>query len=210
LTTNIRRLAPRKTPVQARAVETRERILDAAARVFGRHGYSTGTTNRVAVEAGLSIGSLYQYFPSKDSILVELIRRHVSNGVQAIQHELHAGDGDDADGGLDRLIAAVIDAAISNHLDDPALHQVLFEESPRPPELLAELRALEDEAIDRTAAILVADPGVEVDDQAMAARIVVATIESVVHRVVATRDRQVDIASFRREMITMISRYLRR
>ena len=66
------RLRPRKTPVQPRAVETRDRILAAAARVFSRHGYAAGTTNRIAAEAGLSVGSLYQYLPDKEAIVEAL------------------------------------------------------------------------------------------------------------------------------------------
>jgi AcrR family transcriptional regulator len=204
--------------VQPRAVETRDRILDAAARVFSRHGYSAGTTNRIATEAGLSIGSLYQYFPKTVAILVELVRRHVDEGFQAVTAQLVAVDGDgdgDGDGGnaeipdrTRRLLAAAVDAAITNHVDDPALHQVLFEESPRPPELLAELHAVEDRAIALAAEILAADPHVRVADPTMAARVVVTTIESLVHRAVATRDRQVDIPTFRHELITLLERYL--
>lgn len=188
MTKTTRRLAPRKTPIQDRSVETRARILEAAARVFSRHGYTMGTTNRIAAEAGLSIGSLYQYFPNKDSILVELVRRHIDDGVHAVNAQLDTIEEGGAASRLEGTVAAVIDAAISNHVGDPGLHQVLFEECPRPPELLAELKALENDAIDRTAAILAADPDVRVDDPTMAARIVVTTIESVVHRVIATRD----------------------
>lgn len=202
------RLSPRKTPVQRRAVETRERILAAAARIFSRHGYAAGTTNRIAAEADMSVGSLYQYFPNKDAILVELVRHHVDEGVAAVGAHLDAVR-DGGAGSAERALAAVVDAVIDVHLGDPALHQVLFEESPRPPELLAELRALEEAAVARTAALLAADPTVRVDDHALAARLVVATIESLVHRVVAVRGRAVDVPAFRRELVAMVSRYLR-
>jgi AcrR family transcriptional regulator len=207
MTSPSRRLAPRKTPVQDRSVETRARILDAAARVFSGHGYAAGTTNRIAAEAGLSVGSLYQYFPNKDSILIELVRRHLDEGFRAVTERLAEVDADRAGSTL-RLIEAAVDATIGNHVDDPGLHQVLFEESPRPPELLAELHALETLAIDQAAAVLAADPDVRVADPVMAARVVVTTIESVVHRVVATRARQVDIPTFRHELVTMLERYL--
>jgi AcrR family transcriptional regulator len=207
MTPRPRQLAPRKTPVQHRAVETRARILDAAARVFSRHGYSAGTTNRIAAEAGLSVGSLYQYFPNKDAILVELVRRHLDAGLRAVVEGLAAVDAG-ATGRTRRLLTAAVDAAIGNHVDDPGLHQVLFEESPRPPELLAELRAAEDRAIGLAAAVLAADPGVRVADPAMAARVVVTTIESLVHRIVATRDRPVDVPALRHELVTMLDRYL--
>lgn len=220
MTTTPRRLHPRKAPVQARAVETRDRILDAAARVFGQHGYAAGTTNRIAEAAGLSVGSLYQYFPNKDAILVELVRRHVREGTAAVEAAIEAalaaaipGDAEpgdaDADADAVALLAAVVDAVIATHAGDPALHQVLFEESPRPPELLAELHQLEAAAVDRAATLLVADPRVQVADPVLAARLVVTTVESLVHRTIATRSPEpVDVAAFRRELLTLLTRYL--
>jgi AcrR family transcriptional regulator len=207
------RLAPRKTPVQLRAVETRERILDAAARVFSRHGYAAGTTNRIADEAALSVGSLYQYFPNKDAILVELVRHHVAAGTAAVRACLDAAVDAAASGDraldIESLLGAVVDAAIAAHRDDPGLHQVLFEESPRPPEVLAELRVMEQTLVEQVTALLAAAPGVRVADPALAARIAVVTVESLVHRVVATRTPQVDLVAFRDELVGMVGRYLR-
>jgi len=199
-----KRLRPRKTPVQARSVETRDRILDSAARVFSAHGYAAGTTNRIAAEAGLSVGSLYQYFPNKDAVLVELVRRHVADGTRHLVDALGAG----APGSLEDWVGLLVDAMIANHRDDPGLHQVLFEEAPRPPELLAELHGLEDRAVVVVAGILRSLPEVRVDDIDTAARFVVVTVESLVHRVVATRDPALDVATFRDELVTMLVRYL--
>ena len=78
-TAKAKALQPRKQGKQQRAVVTRQRILDAAAHVLATHGYAAGTTNRVAEAAGVSIGSLYQYFPNKDAILVELATAHVNS-----------------------------------------------------------------------------------------------------------------------------------
>ena len=75
-----RRLQPRRKPRQVRAELTRERILTAAAHVFAEHGYAAGTTNRIAERARISIGSLYQYFPNKDTILASLLVRHIDRG----------------------------------------------------------------------------------------------------------------------------------
>src|SRR2546423_5851957 len=71
-------LKPRRSPRQERSRETVEAILEGAAQVFERHGYAKGTTNRIAERAGVSIGSLYQYFPNKGAIVVELSRRHMA------------------------------------------------------------------------------------------------------------------------------------
>jgi AcrR family transcriptional regulator len=66
----------RRQPSQARSRETVEALLEAATRVFRRQGWKA-TTNRIALEAGVSIGSLYEYFPNKQALLVALAERHV-------------------------------------------------------------------------------------------------------------------------------------
>ena len=65
-------IAARKRPVQARSARLVADILEAAARVLAREGARHFTTVRVAEEAGVSIGSLYQYFPSKEALLFRL------------------------------------------------------------------------------------------------------------------------------------------
>lgn len=72
------RLSPRKQPSQERARETVAAILTAAAEVFATRGYAGTTTNRIARRAGVSIGSLYQYFPNKDALLAGLMERHLA------------------------------------------------------------------------------------------------------------------------------------
>lgn len=65
---------PRKIPKQARSAAMVETILEAAARILEEEGIAQLNTNRISQRAGVSVGSLYQYFPSKDAIVLELIR----------------------------------------------------------------------------------------------------------------------------------------
>ncbi len=197
--------APRRRPQQERSREPRQRILDAAAHVFSTHGYSAGTTNRIAAAADLSIGSLYQYFPNKDSILVELTRAHL---VAGSQHVLERFGADPTDG-LEAKLRVAVEAMLENHASAHRLHQVLFEEAPRPPQLLAEARALEQQAIDLVAALLAEDPEVQVRDLRLAASMVVTTIESLVHRFIARDPDTLDEAAFADELVAMLLRYLR-
>lgn len=67
---------PRRRPSQARSRQTVEAILEGAARVFRREGWDA-TTNRIAEEAGVGIGTLYEYFPNKEALLHVLAERHV-------------------------------------------------------------------------------------------------------------------------------------
>jgi AcrR family transcriptional regulator len=201
---NAKRLDPRKRPVQRRSQETRQRILTAAARVFADHGYAAGTTNRIAEAAGLSIGSLYQYFPNKDAVLVELVKAHVNQGLSIIQDHL-ADQG--LAGTLEGRLRTFVRAAIENHLDEPRLHRVLFEEAPRPPDLLAMLHAAEAWTVAGAKKLLEEDPEVTVADTATAARLVVAAIESLVHRFFAS-DLPGDVDRFEDELVAMLHRYL--
>jgi len=62
-------VAPRRLPLQRRSRETVAAILEAAAKVFGERGYWEATTNHIADVAGVSVGSLYEYFPNKDALI---------------------------------------------------------------------------------------------------------------------------------------------
>jgi AcrR family transcriptional regulator len=72
-----RRLATLRRPPTRRATATFEAVVEAAARVLVTHGIGGLTTNRIAEVAGVSIGSVYQYFPNKESIVSALIERHL-------------------------------------------------------------------------------------------------------------------------------------
>ncbi|CAI3159264.1 HTH-type transcriptional regulator RutR [Acinetobacter oleivorans] len=112
---------PRKRPLQARSMATFEAILEAAARILESLGFAGFNTNAVAELAGVSIGSLYQYFPSKDALIVELIRRdraELSNRiVEAIQQH------DAAD--LKEKLKLIIQAAVQHQLSRPQLARTL-------------------------------------------------------------------------------------
>ncbi|GAA5159888.1 TetR/AcrR family transcriptional regulator [Pseudonocardia eucalypti] len=203
--TTPKRLRPRNQPKQPRARQTREDILRAAAQVFAQHGYAAGTTNRITEAAYLSIGALYQYFPNKDAILLELMNAHVDAGVDAVRKHLAGGLPDR----LEDTLALFVRAAVDNHRDQPRLHQVLFEEAPRPARFLARLHVLEAELVAGAGAFLAGHPEVRVTDTHVAARMVVGTIESLVHRFFAVAEPPTEVDRFERELVAMLGRYLR-
>jgi AcrR family transcriptional regulator len=182
----------------------RERILTAAAHVFAEHGYAAGTTNRIAEAAYVSIGSLYQYFPNKDAILVELMSAHIDAGVAAVRRELERG----LPAGLDDALRLLVRTTVDNHRDQPRLHQVLFEQARRPAEVLAKLHDVERVMVTTAASLLAAHPEVRVADPHTAARMVVGTVESLVHRFFAV-DRPTGTERFEDELVAMLGRYLR-
>jgi len=132
---------PRKQPRQQRSRATWDAILDAAAQLFGQAGYAATTTNKVADRAGVSIGSLYQYFPDKDALLLALAERHIGEATQVLVEEFVALERDRPD--LECTLTRLIDAVVALHRQDPAMHRLLFDQTPRSPELAARLRDLE-------------------------------------------------------------------
>jgi AcrR family transcriptional regulator len=115
-------LKPRKQPTQARSSETVNVILEAAARILETRGFAGYTTNAVAERAGVSIGSLYQYFPNKDALTAALIDRETVPLVSALAG---AAQTKSCMTGFDRLI----DAAVAHQMRRPELARLLdFEE----------------------------------------------------------------------------------
>jgi AcrR family transcriptional regulator len=82
------RASTRREPKQRRSRQTVDDVLEAVPRVLRRHGAEAITTNRVAEAAGVSIGSLYQYFPDKQAIFMALHERHVDGVRQVIERTL--------------------------------------------------------------------------------------------------------------------------
>src|SRR5258708_24465090 len=129
-----KRLEPRKKPSQSRSRDTVAAILDAAAQVFAESGYAAATTNHIARRAGVSIGSLYEYFANKDALLVALTERHVDEAERELTVELRTLAA--APLPLARMIERLVRAMVDLHARDPLLHRVLFEQAPLPARLL--------------------------------------------------------------------------
>lgn len=196
------RFRARKQPRQARAADTRRRVLEAAAQVFSKYGYAAGTTNRIAAAADMSIGSLYQYFPNKDAILAALTEAHIDAGTALLAQRLRDGLPESLPDVLRVFVRATIDA----HRADPALHRVLFEEAPRSPALLARLREIEAHGVAGVTELLRSHPEVRVADPEFAARLAIATVESLVHRLIAA---PVGTAQLEDELVRLLTGYLR-
>ncbi len=101
-----------------------ETILEAAARVFVKEGYARATTNRIAAAAGISVGSLYQYFPGKDAIAVALLRRHRDRILEGVAS--HLADVDEAS--LEVRVRELVRAVLAAEGLHPGLHRVLIEQ----------------------------------------------------------------------------------
>ncbi|CUR48149.1 Transcriptional regulator, TetR family [Alloalcanivorax xenomutans] len=131
----------RKKPRQQRSRATWDAILEAAAQLFGERGYTGTTTNKVAERAGVSIGSLYQYFPNKEALLLALSERHMEESgatLNAVFQQLEQERPD-----LETTLTSLIEATVALHRHNPAMHRLLFEQTPRSAALMSRFRRLE-------------------------------------------------------------------
>ena len=121
------RTSPRKQPLQRRSQETVDAILSATAQVLVKRGYEGANTNRIAEAAGVSVGSLYQYFPSKEALVTALIERHS----ESIWRLIVESTAKVAAAPLPEAVREVIGAIFAAHAVDPKLSRVLREQVPR-------------------------------------------------------------------------------
>ena len=78
-------LEPRKSPVQARSAASVDAILEATIQILLNIGKEQLTTTRVALRAGVSVGTLYQYFPNKSALLQAALKRHLAEVTDAVE-----------------------------------------------------------------------------------------------------------------------------
>jgi AcrR family transcriptional regulator len=117
-------LNPRKTPVQARSVASVDAILDATIQVLLRVGKERLTTTRVALRAGVSVGTLYQYFPNKSALLQAALRRHLDQIMGAVEHVCREHRGDTPRGMATALITTFLAAKMKDLKTSVALYAV--------------------------------------------------------------------------------------
>lgn len=195
---------PRKRPEQDRSKATVETIVDAATRVLVKHGYDAFTTNRVAETAGVSIGSLYQYFPNKEALLSELMRRHVAEierGVEEMAELARTAP-------LADVIRVGVQQNVQSHLIDPALHRVLSEEIPRLGQLDWKV-AFTERMEERVRAMLEARRSeIVVPDIDLAVYIITRTVEAVVHNGVCEQPKALASGALAEELTRMLIGFL--
>lgn len=164
----------RRRPVQQRSKEMVEYLLEAAARVFDREGIDA-TTNRIAEQAGVSIGSLYQYFGDKQGLLHELALRHLDE-VEQTFNDAARTPGTSAY----ELAERFVHAAVNLHRQRGGLHRMMREHAPRSPELVDRFT----EVTERIAGMIEkALTGSGTGDTATRARLIVSAVDAQVHTV---------------------------
>jgi AcrR family transcriptional regulator len=116
----------RKKPKQDRSQTTVDALVEATARILVRDGPERLSTNRIAEVAGVSIGSLYQYFPNKEALLEELRRRYQTQFLDRVMAQVsHLGPLP-----LHEAVGAFTAFMIGIHREDPELHNAVSAQVP--------------------------------------------------------------------------------
>jgi AcrR family transcriptional regulator len=176
---------PRKTASQQRSRATVDALVEATARILVGEGFDKASTNRIAAVAGVSVGSLYQYFPGKEALVAAVIERHQREIMQTVRSELAQVLGQPVHEAVRKLVAVAVKA----HRVDPKLHRVLAEQIPRvgtPGKL--ENYARENRILFRTYLEDHRDE-LRVDDLDLASFVCVTSIEALTHNAVLHHPR---------------------
>jgi AcrR family transcriptional regulator len=174
---------PRKRASQERSRATVDALIEATARILVRDGFDRASTNRIAQEAGVSVGSLYQYYPGKEALVAAVMERHNQDLMQVVRDALAEVAGEPLERATRKLVAAAIEA----HRVDPQLHRVLAEQTPRTG-ALANIEAFNSGAHDLFRAYLEGRRDeLRVPDLDLAAFVCVTSIEALTHTAVLHR-----------------------
>jgi AcrR family transcriptional regulator len=174
--------SPRKEPRQQRSRATVDAILQASAQVFNELGYASTTTDRIAARAGVSIGTLYQYFPSKDALLVALAEQHIDTALKIIEEVVHSAHEQVLP--LRHALRDCVTAVIAQHEGDANLHRVLFETAALPPQIFEKIETGEAKILRCLQRLLREAKEVRVKDHDAAAFVIMHTTDQFVHQLV--------------------------
>lgn len=197
----------RRKPVQDRSSATVDALLEATAQVLLSHGDERASTNEIARRAGVSIGSLYQYFDNKEALVAELARRHFGR-IEAVvvEHLVVPGATPDPRAMIGRALRALV----AVHRLTPRLSQVLEAEVPR----VGELRIIE--GLNQRSELLVAErlvaarSALRPANLVLAAQIVVRAVSGIIQATLRRSgggDLPLDLED---ELVDLVLRYLLR
>lgn len=192
----------RKAPQQARSRDTVDRIVAAGRSVLVADGYDGFSTNRIAAAAGVSPGSLYQYFPDKTAVLDVVVDRYWSD----VSERVIASLGDRVGRIGPDMARATADALLSAVESDAALLRVIFEELP--PRRLKEQRAALVRRVHQLATALLATQSDGPSPPAVRAWVVVIAVENVTVRWVLDKPAGISRDQLLDELTAMVLGYL--
>jgi AcrR family transcriptional regulator len=195
----------RRKPTQERAVATVEAILEATARILVEDGYAQASTNRIAKRAGVSIGSLYHYFPDKDTIIDALVERVSARQLQGLSVSLAVH----ADMALEPGVRGLIQAALDSQKIEAELAHVLITQCPRDGRLDLDRRWKQRMTELLAAQMITGAHPVRPRNIELAAYVLVRALFAVVRDAIAERPELLTSDALTHELTELVVRYLR-
>lgn len=197
-------LSPRKAPRQSRSQATVTAILDATAHILLERGFAQTSTNAIAERAGVSVGSLYQYFSNKDELIAALHARHGEQMMAVIQRALTKA----MDATLDDALGGLIEATVEAHRVDADLHRVLEQQLGG-----TDKETLHEEYVDvmedRIVALLARHRDeITAPDLKLASYMLMNASHGLIHAVVLHRPKGVSLKAATQEIVRMMKAYL--
>lgn len=176
----------------------------AAARILVRDGYEALTTNQVAEEAGASVGSLYQYFSSKQQLVAALLEQHIDNTMAQIREEVPRLSLLPVEQAVPRFVELMIES----HRVDPELHRVFVEQLPRVGQFAKVETNLNEGLVLAEAYLRAHASELRPQDHALSAFLLVYTVEALTHVAVLSRPDWLAKPEFVSEISALVLGYL--
>ena len=197
--------AVRRDPRQGRSKFLVDAILSAASSLVVKAGWSNVTTNKIAKLAGVSIGSLYQYFPNKDAIYVKLLfqvedgyKQRIISAIEELEHRP-----------VGEKILHILDVVVEGMLENRELLRALHDHALKK-ELLVQIKSNRDDVERRLAGLLSKHIGdIEPDDPDMAAFMIINSVMGSVRNRIAHEETDPSrIPSMKKEVYRLVTGYL--
>jgi AcrR family transcriptional regulator len=197
-------LKPRKQPVQARSAASVEAILEATLQVLVQMGKEQLTTTRVAARAGVSVGTLYQYFPNKSALLQGALRRHLDEVAEAVEEVCRVQRGQSHEAMVTALMTAFLEAKMRHAPSAAALYAVSSDVDGA--RIAKEMQVRLNKAV---VGLLKSGKEPLATDTQMVATMLQGTMVGVSRRLLEAADPAKELEPLRRELIFMGCAYLK-
>ncbi len=198
------RSRPRKRPTQKRSKATVEAIVEATARLLRADGFEAMTMQGVAELAGVSVGSLYQYFATKEALAGAVAEREARSLLNELTSRFsHAAGGEPAG-----VVRALVGALVDHYRSDPDLHRRLRLEVPmgRECDVLGTDLVVAEQTL--LAWLQLRGVAIRSDDAERAIFIAVASVEAVVIQSLLTRPERFEDPALTEELVDLVCRYV--
>jgi len=193
----------RKMPVQARSAVTVEAIAEATIQVLLSHGMDRLTTTRVAERAGVSVGTLYQYYPNKQALLFAVLETHMGRVAQMVEDVCLAHRHEALDVMVKGVVEAFVDAKMERTDISMALYQIAAEVDGAM--LGARMRRRLQKALET---MLATAPGVTVEPMKFAVEMVISTMSGATRGVLEAGASPAAVKKLREHLVVMCREYL--